>query len=211
MTKEIKLPVATQLNFFDTSKPDIAKYKAIVTPQEMFPGFQKGYSAFGMNNGSFSFGDVITHVLEQIGPAHALISTWIASQAATTKVCHFMEDNRFLSVKFLVDRMFSESRKPVYDYIVKNFGLDAIRTSRNHAKFCILYNDDYSVVIETSANLNKNTRLETFRITEDDQFCLFFRNIFDEFFNIISPSENTKLSSAQKSGNITEKSYGHPE
>ena len=46
MIKEIKLPVGTQLNFLDAGKPDIVKYKAIVTPQEMFPGFKKGYSAF---------------------------------------------------------------------------------------------------------------------------------------------------------------------
>lgn len=106
--------------------------------------------------------------------------------------------------------MLSESRKPVYNYIIKNFGIDSIRTTRTHAKFCILHNDDYHVVIETSANLNKNTRLETFRITEDRQFCEFFINIFDHFFNIIMPDENTKLSSGQKSGDILDKSYGQP-
>ena len=208
MTEQIKLPVPTQLNFFDTPKAKSGKYKGIVTPQEMFPNFKKGYSVFGMNNGSFSFGDVVEHFLNQIGPAHCLISTWVASQAATTKVCHFLDDNRFLSVRFLVDRMFSESRKPVYDYIVKNFGVDSIRTSRNHVKFCVLYNEKFNVVIETSANLNKNTRLESFRITEDEQFCQFFRNIFDDFFNKIAPSENTKLSSSQKLESIDEFSYG---
>ena len=44
---EIKLPVATQLNFFDIVKPTMAKYKAITTPREMFPNFKKGYSPYG--------------------------------------------------------------------------------------------------------------------------------------------------------------------
>ena len=57
-------------------------------------------------------------------------------------------------------------------------------------------------MIETSANLNKNVRLESFRITENKEFCDFFRNMFYEFFNEISPSENKLLSSAQKLGNI---------
>ena len=55
---EIKLPVATQLSFDDLGAPTMVKYKAITTPRETFPNFKKGYSAFGMNNGSFSFGDV---------------------------------------------------------------------------------------------------------------------------------------------------------
>lgn len=212
MREQIELPIKnTQLSFEELSAPATVIYRGVITPAETFPNFKKGYSAFGMNNGSFSFGDVISHVLGEIGPAHALISTWVASQAATTKVCQFLNDGRFLSVRFLVDRMFSESRKPVYDYIVKNFGLNAIRTSRCHTKFCILYNDEYSVVIETSANLNKNVRLESFRITEDEAFCGFFRNMFDDFFNVISPSENTKLSSAQKLDNLSEKSYGQTE
>jgi hypothetical protein len=210
MREQIELPIKnTQLSFEHLAAPEMAIYKGKITPREMFPNFKKGYSAFGMNNGSFSFGDIIEYVLSKTGPAHALISTWVASQAATTKVCQFLNDNRFLSVRFLVDRMFSESRKPVYDYIVENFGLDAIRTSRCHTKFCVLYNDDWSVVIETSANLNKNLRLEGFRITESEDFCGFFRDMFDDFFNVIAPSDNTKLSSAQKIEALTEKSYSH--
>ena len=49
---------------------------------------------------------------------------------------------------------------------------------------------------------NRFSAIESFRITENREFCDFFRNMFHEFFNEISPSENKLLSSAQKLSNI---------
>lgn len=159
-------------------------------PVDIFPDFKKGYSAFGMNNGTFSFGDVIEYVLNHIGPADALISSWVASSKSVRKVLKYLNNKKFLSVKFLLDRMFANTRPEIYKHIIDNFGADCIRTSRLHMKFCALYNADWSVVIETSANLNKNIRLETFRITEDKKFLDFFKEFFDNIFGTFPPQGN---------------------
>lgn len=197
--EDIKVPIGgEQLSFMDTPIPKNPQFIKNSTPRDIFSNFKKGYSAFGMNNGSFSFGDVIEHVLNHIGPSHALISSWVASQAANEKVVEWLGNRRLVSARFLLDRMFTETRRKVYDFIVRKFGVNSIRTSRVHTKFCVLYNDEWFVVIETSANLNKNVRLESFRITEDENYCMFFKQMFDNFFNVISPKENGKLSSAQK-------------
>lgn len=201
--EDIELPVENQqLSFLELPLPETARFIKNSSPEDIFPDFKKGYSAFGMNNGSFSFGDVIEYVLNHTGPAHAMISSWVASQAASEKVVDWLGNRRILSARFLLDRMFTETRRKVYDFIVRKFGLDSIRTSRIHTKFCVLHNEDWFVVIETSANLNKNTRLEIFRITEDKAFCMFFKEMFDNFFNIISPKENGLLAAAQKLGEL---------
>jgi hypothetical protein len=122
----------------------------------------------------------------------------VASAAASEKVVEWLDNRRLISARFLLDRMFTETRRKVYDFIVRKFGVDSIRTSRVHTKFCVLHNEDWFVVIETSANLNKNVRLESFRVTEDEKYCLFFKQMFDNFFNVISPKSNGKLESAQK-------------
>lgn len=197
--EDIVLPIKNQqLSFLDTPVSTMNQFIKNSSPRELFPDFKKGYSAFGMNNGSFSFGDVIEYILQNIGPAHALISSWVASQAASEKVVEWLGNRRLISARFLLDRMFTETRRTVYDYIVKKFGGDSIRTSRVHTKFCVLYNAEWFVVIETSANLNKNLRLESFRITEDESYCMFFKTMFDNFFEVIAPKENGLLRSAQK-------------
>lgn len=197
--EDISIPVKNQqLSFMETPIPENPRFIKNSTPKDIFPELKKGYSAFGMNNGSFSFGDVIEHVLSKTDSAHALISSWVASQAASEKVVEFLDNRRLISARFLLDRMFTETRRPVYNFIVRKFGVNAVRTSRVHTKFCVLYNEDWFFVIETSANLNKNLRLESFRVTEDEKYCMFFKDMFDNFFNVISPKENGLLSSAQK-------------
>ena len=203
---EYKLPLSHNPMSIETlPQAKILKIKKDTTPSVMFPGLKKDYAAFGFNNGCFSFGDVIEYCMQSTGPVHALISSWVASWAATEKVCEFIDNRKFLSCRFLLDRMFSESRKPVYDYIVEKYGVESIRTSRVHTKFCVLMNDEWNIVIETSANLNKNKRLETFRITENKEFALFFKSLFDDLFNVIDPKDNTTLKSAQDLELITEK------
>lgn len=197
--EDIRLPIENQrMGFLELPLPDAARFIKNSTPRDVFPGFEKGYSAFGMNNGSFSFADVMEYILNHTGPAHAMISSWVASRAAGEKVINFMNNRRLLSARFLVDKMVTETRGNFYELIVSRFGVDAIRTSRIHAKFCALHNDDWFVVIETSANLNKNLRLESFRVTENKPFCMFFKEMFDNFFNVISPKETGSLASAQK-------------
>lgn len=197
--EDIELPIKNvQLSFLDTPKTTMNQFIKNSTVKDIFPAFKKGYSAFGMNNGSFSFGDVIEHVLNHTGPAHAMISSWVASQAASEKVVEWLNNRRLISARFLLDRMFTETRRKVYNFIVRKFGINSIRTSRVHTKFCVLHNDDWFVVIETSANLNKNVRLESFRITEDENYCGFFKTMFDNFFDVIAPEDNGKLVSAQK-------------
>lgn len=151
--EDIVLPIeGQQLSFLDTPLSTMNQFIKNSSPRELFPDFKKGYSAFGMNNGSFSFGDVIEYILQNIGPAHALISSWVASQAASEKVVEWLGNHRLKSARFLLDRMFTETRRTVYNYIVKKFGVDSIRTSRVHTKFCVLYNAEWFEVIAPKEN-----------------------------------------------------------
>lgn len=191
--EDIKLPLENQrFDFPETAVPEALRYIKNSIPADIFPRFRKGFSGFGMNNGSFSFGDVIEYVLTRTGPAHALISTWVASQRATEKVIDLLANRRLISAKFLLDTMFANTRPEIYDFIIKKFGADSIRTTHTHVKFCVLRNEKWSVVIETSANLNLNRRLESFRITENEAFCAFFKEMFDNFFQIMPEKTNSK-------------------
>lgn len=213
--EDIELLVKNQrFDFPETPVPEVARFMKNSAPGDIFSNFRKGYSGFGMNNGSFSFGDVIEYILTCTGPSHALISSWVASQVSVDKVVEILDNRRLISVRFLLDRMFAKSRPKVYDFIVRRFGVNSIRTTRTHVKFCVLHNEKWFVVIETSANLNRNMRLESFRITEDRAFCMFFKEMFDNFFNVISPKPDSELASVfshrelEKLPDILEKSSG---
>ena len=64
------------------------------------------------------------------------------------------------------------------------FGPDSIRATRSHAKFVLIRNEAWAVLITTSMNLNLNPRIEQFEMTDDaaraDLFAEFADALFDE-------------------------------
>ena len=168
----------------------------------MIGTLKKGMHLYGFTGGQFGFSDVIETVLDQTGPAHLCLSIWTASSAGIEKAFGFLSSKRILSLRFLIDRGFKQFKGKAYDKLIDLHGLDCIRTSRIHAKFATIRNDQWHLSIPTSMNLNKNTRLENFQIVEDREFCDFFQQFIDEAFKQIRKVENFELTSSQKLGRI---------
>lgn len=152
---------------------------------EYIGNIKKETEIFGITKGQFSITDIIEHVLNQTGPAHVMISTWTAASADIGKQKEFLNNGKIQSLLFLVDRGF-KNRQPEYcEEILKLFGESAIRFLRLHAKFIVIQNDDWNIVVRTSMNLNQNKRMENFEITEDKEFCEYFKKFFEVCFDSI--------------------------
>lgn len=159
-----------------------------------------GVEIFGFTKGQFSIIDVIEHCLRETGPAHVFIATWSAA-AADIKAAHkFLNSGKILTIKMLVDYSF-QSRKPEFcSELVSTFGADALRVTVIHAKFVLIYNDDWNLVIRTSMNLNFNPRYENFEISDNREFLEFQQSIIKEIWDSqeaaegfeIRPSDNKK-------------------
>jgi hypothetical protein len=66
--------------------------------------------------------------------------------------------------------------------ITELFGKENIRTSEIHAKFCLISNEDFKVVIRTSMNLNANRTCESFEIDENAEIFDFYESFISETF-----------------------------
>ncbi|MFM7521296.1 MAG: site-specific integrase [Planctomycetota bacterium] len=75
--------------------------------------------------------------------------------------------------RWLVDLTFVRRCPQLAARIREAFGDDAIRVTRNHAKFAIVHNDTWNVVCRTSMNLNHNPRLEDFTVAHDPELAAF--------------------------------------
>lgn len=160
-----------------TTKKDI-RFNAPVDealPKEVV---KKGMSQYILSNGSFSLIDLIDYLLEFTGPATIYISTWVASQASIQHILDFLENQRCNKLYFLIDPMFKSKQPELHKYLYDTFP-GHITEHANHAKFTCIFNDDWNITIETSANLNKNKRLENFRVTEDQGFTDFMKGVFE--------------------------------
>ena len=161
----------------------------ITNARDAIKEFDKGLELFCFTFGQFSLFEAVEAVLEKTGPADVAISTWTAASADLKKAEQFLRDSRIKRLRFIVDCSFI-NRQPGYTKVLCDlFGDDAIRTTRTHAKFVTIKNEDWNVVIRTSMNLNENPRLENIEITDDMEFCAFFNQVVDEIFIEEAPKD----------------------
>ena len=141
-----------------------------------------GCEIFGFTKGQFSLMDVISEILAQTGPATVDISTWTAAKADIGHAGRFVKDGHILSARWVVDRSFPSRQKGYFKMLVDRFGASAIRMTRTHAKFVLIRNEEWNIVLRSSMNLNKNPRFENFEISDDPAMADFFSDMVDQIF-----------------------------
>lgn len=157
-------------------RPRISK---VTNARDALADFDRGVETYCLTFGQFSLMDAVIALLDKTGPAHVAISTWTAGTADLSRSAELLHDERFLSLRFLVDCSFPQRQPGYAQQLRRLFGDDAIRTTRTHAKFVVLTNDRWAVSVRTSMNLNENPRLETIEVTDDPGLAGFLLSVVD--------------------------------
>lgn len=152
--------------------------KIVLTPaasaRECIGVLAQGCAMTGLTMGQFSLLDLVAAVLEQTGAADVSVSTWTTGIRDIERAAWLLESGAIRAFSLLTDRSFP-GRQPDYcTALVKRFGDSAIRSTRTHAKFAVIVNDGWSIVIRSSMNLNTNPRFEQFDLDDDAALCRFF-------------------------------------
>ena len=142
----------------------------------------KGCDIFGLTKGDFSMIDILRHVAKQIGPCRIDVGTWTAAAAEIKQAFDMLSDGNIQAMRFLVDRSFPQRQPKYYRALQDRFGVDCVRMARFHAKFILLENDEYSVAVRTSMNLNLNERIEFYEISEGSPISGYLKQIMEHHF-----------------------------
>lgn len=149
----------------------------------------KGCDIFGLTKGDFSMIDILRHVVSEIGPCRIDIGTWTAAHSDVKQAFNMLDDKRILSMRWLVDRSFPQRQPKYYKSVLDKFGRDSVRLARFHAKYILLENDQFSVAVRTSMNLNMNKRIEFYEISEGSPISEYLRHVTDYHFQ--QPAEDS--------------------
>jgi len=142
----------------------------------------KGCEIFGLTKGDFSMIDIINHIIDEIGPCNLDIATWTAAHSEIKQAFNLLKDSRLQRVRWLVDRSFPARQKKYFSALLSKFGEDSVRLARIHAKYVLAENEEYSVALRTSMNLNLNMRIEYFEISEGTPISNYLREVTDYHF-----------------------------
>ena len=163
----------------------------------------KGCEIFGLTKGDFSMIDMLAHIVSEIGPCDVAIGTWTAGKADVRHADRLFRVGGIRSIRFLVDRSFPNRQPKYFSELLNRFGGDCVRLARFHAKFITMENDEFSIAVRTSMNLNKNMRIESYEISEGSKINDYLGKIVDHHFAV--PMEDSyevfkKLHFDKKSG-----------
>ena len=183
-------------------KREIRDLRRIDNARQAVEGWNKDFDIYGFSKSQFSLIDLITAILEIIGPAEMFVSTWTAANTDVTRILEFCNEGKVTKARWLVDLTFQRRTPELAQRIRNIFGADAIRVAKNHAKYVVLTNDKFNVVLQTSMNLNFNPRFENFNLADDPELAEFLLGIADEIWK----KQHRNLAS-QKPGQIEQYFY----
>lgn len=159
----------------------------VASAADTIRGFGHDMDVVGLTFGQFSLLDLLHATLDMTGPAHVAVSTWSAGLYDIDAAKRFVEDGRMQSIRFLMDSATQKRGQSTAVQIADLFGASAIRTTRLHAKFVLIRNDDWHVVVTSSMNLNLNPRIEQFEMTDDRARAELFWGFVDDLFDELPP------------------------
>lgn len=160
-------------------KPRLSK---VTNARDALSDFGRGMETYCLTFGQFSLMDAVEAILEKTGPADVALSTWTAGAADLSRSAEHMRNGNIRSLRMVVDCSFGQ-RQPGYLAQVRElFGDDSIRSTRTHAKFVVITNDEWAVAVRTSMNLNENPRLESIEVSDDPGLAGFLLALVDEIF-----------------------------
>jgi hypothetical protein len=137
---------------------------------------------YGFSKGQFNLIDILVWLVQQTGPADVSVATWTAASVEIENTHRLLQTGAIRSLRFLVDFSFPR-RQPRYCAELREaFGDDVIRVTKTHAKFLLIRNTKWNLVVRTSMNLNANACFENFEISDDKAMAEFLEGVIADVF-----------------------------
>ena len=139
-----------------------------------------GSELVGLTRGQFSLTELVEAVLAKTGPTELSVSTWTAASASVEAMLRLLQTGQITGCRWLVDVTFTRRVPALAAEIRRQFGNDAIRVTRTHAKFVTVVNQEWQVAIRSSMNLNQNPRMESYEMGHDPELCNWLVGVLDD-------------------------------
>lgn len=140
----------------------------------------------GVSYHCISFGDVdsLTYmrvIVKQQRIKYALLSSWCMASEDIAEVRSWIKRGYIGRCDFYIGEIFKASYYKQYEELTalcKELG-GRVCMARNHSKIMVLLGEKFDAVIESSANVNTNPRIEQTVITVDGDLAFWYKSFFD--------------------------------
>lgn len=143
-----------------------------------------------ISDAEFSTHELIGHLLTQTGPSAVRISSFSISEIAIRNFFRLQESRQITQLSCLFD--FSVKRHKLGLLFFASNVASCIRLTKVHAKLIFIDNEEWNLVVVTSANLNNNDKKEVGIIITSPELYSFYSTNYNQWFEDalnVSPNE----------------------
>ena len=163
-----------------TRREALRSTAATLSAEETIGQISPGVRICGVTKGQFSLLDLLRAILKQTGPADVQLTTWSSGIRDAQTAYWLLHSGAIRSLRLITDSSFP-IRQPQYAAkLLELFGESAIYCSKVHCKVALITNEDWSIVVHSSMNLNRNPRFEQFDLDDDRGLADWWAELFDE-------------------------------
>ncbi len=134
-----------------------------------------------------SHGDIdslsyVRHILAGVSHLdYLLMSTWCIAKNDLTEISDWLNAGRIEQFDLYAGEIFPGSYGDEYEQVLKmceNYGCRLV-VAKNHSKITLCSVGDYKIVIESSANVNTNPRIEQSALHHNTELYAFYLDFFN--------------------------------
>lgn len=156
---------------------------AEATLAEILPAtIAPGESWHVMSRGDIDSLSYVRHVLAGVSHLdHLLMSTWCIAKNDLTEIANWLDSGRVEQFDLYAGEIFPGSYGDEYEQMLamcENYGARLV-IAKNHSKVTLCSVDDYKIVIESSANVNTNPRIEQSALHHNADLHGFYLDFFN--------------------------------
>ena len=139
-----------------------------------------GDSYHVMSSGDVDSMSFMTFYMVNYAFDDVLISTWVIADSDIDNLIDLMKNGRIKKLKLCLGEIYPGTYPAEYSRLLKmrdEFNFQMV-VARNHSKIMLMKNSDMDLVIESSANVNTNPRMEQTAIHNDKGLYDFYNEFF---------------------------------
>lgn len=166
---------------------------AEATLVEILPArIEPGDSWHVVSRGDIDSLSYLRHILAGVTHLdHVLMSTWCIAKNDLTEIAAWLEAGKIEQFDLYAGEIFPGSYGDEYEQFLKMCDLYGCRliVAKNHSKITLTCQGDYKIVIESSANVNTNPRIEQSAIHHNTELHAFYLDFFSGIKSIDKASK----------------------
>lgn len=147
-----------------------------------FGKLTRGGRVVCLSKGAVSLADTVAYVLATSGPADLTLATWTIGAREIATFRQLLDGGAVRSLRLLVDASFPHRNAAYAAQLRATFGPDCLRLAICHAKIATVINGRWAFVVLSSANLNRNSRLEFFQVEDNRTLATAITATLGEWF-----------------------------